>query len=99
MGQNSCFKMIELLVNAVELSVNSVKFHFFERLLFLSHVMIRPNFSEFHQFFLNFSKIDGISHLQFFLLRTNFQTLQECWHCLRAILATQLTILLDESIS
>jgi hypothetical protein len=28
MGQNRFFKMIELLVNAVELSVNSVKFYF-----------------------------------------------------------------------
>jgi uncharacterized membrane protein len=51
MGQNSFFKTIELLVNVVELSVNSIKFHFFERLLFLSHVMIRPNFREFHHFF------------------------------------------------
>jgi hypothetical protein len=54
MGQNSFFKTIELLVNVVELSVNSIKFHFFERLLFLSHVMIRPNFREFHQFFFEF---------------------------------------------
>jgi hypothetical protein len=32
-----------------------------------------PNFSEFHRIF---SKIDGIDHLLFFLLHTNFQALQ-----------------------
>jgi hypothetical protein len=36
---------------------------------------IRLNFSEFHQIFLNFPKIDRIGHLRIFLLRANFQTL------------------------
>jgi hypothetical protein len=41
---------------------------------------IRPNFSEFHRIFLNFSKIDRIGHLRFFLLRTNFQTPLTAFH-------------------
>jgi hypothetical protein len=45
MGQNGFLKLIELSVNAAELSMNSTElsanaaeFHFFERLLFISHV-------------------------------------------------------------
>jgi hypothetical protein len=38
MGQNRFFKMTELSVNLIELSVNAAEFWFFGRLLFLSHV-------------------------------------------------------------
>jgi hypothetical protein len=59
--------MTELSVNAAksELSANAAEFQFSGRLLFLSHVK-QPNFSEFHRIFLNFLKIDGISHLRIF---------------------------------
>jgi hypothetical protein len=40
MGQNGFSKMTELSVNVAELSANAVKFWFFGRLLFLSHVKL-----------------------------------------------------------
>jgi hypothetical protein len=71
MGQNGFSKMIELsvnaaklLVNSAELSANATEFQFFGRLLFFhTSNVIQPNFSEFHQVFSNFPKIDGICHL------------------------------------
>jgi hypothetical protein len=62
--------MTELLVNAAELSINAVKFWFFKRLLFLSHV--KHDSTKFYWISPNFLKIDRINHLRIFFAPREF---------------------------
>jgi hypothetical protein len=66
----------ELSVNSAKLSVNAAEFQFFEDFCsFHTSNAIRPNFSEFHRIFSEFSENRRDWPPPIFLLRTNFQTL------------------------
>jgi hypothetical protein len=67
MGQSGFSKMTELSLNATELSVNLANFVFSEDYCsFHMSNVIRLNFSEFHQIFPNFMKIDMIDYIRIF---------------------------------